>query len=153
MLTEENKALVREVFEELFSKGNLALADQAYAPDYVGHDPANPEPLRGPEGVKQDISRYRRAFPDLRFTVEDLVAEGDKVVARVTVRGTHQGELMGIAPTGKRAEVTGISIVRFAGGKIAEEWGNWDTLGLLQQIGAVPAQDSPGARTAATYEK
>ena len=141
MLTEEYKALVREVIQELFNKGNLAVADQAYAREYVGHDPASPEPLRGPEGVKQDISKYRSAFPDLHFTVEDLIAEGDRVVSRFRITGTHRGELMGIPPTGKRAVVTGISILRFAGGKIAEEWSNWDALGLMQQLGAVPPQE------------
>lgn len=139
MTTEEYKFIVREVIEEVFNKGNLAVADKAYAASYVGYDPSSPEPLRGPEGVKQDISKYRSAFPDLYFTIEDLIGEGDRVVSRFRVTGTHKGELMGIPPTGKRAEVTGISIVRFAGGKIAEEWSNWDALGLMQQLGVVPA--------------
>jgi len=143
MSTEENKALVREVVEEVFNKKNLAVADRAYARDYVGYDPATPEPIRGPEGVKKDISAYHAAFPDLRFTIEDQIAEGDRVVSRFRCTGTHRGELMGISPTGKRAEVTGISIVRIAGGRIAEEWNAWDALGLMQQLGAVPPP--PGA--------
>jgi predicted ester cyclase len=93
----------------------------------------------GPEGVKQGARGYREAFPDLSMKVEEIVAENDLVAVRWTARGTHKNELFGIAPTGKEATVTGITIDRWAGGKIAESWTNWDTLGLLQQLGAVPA--------------
>jgi steroid delta-isomerase-like uncharacterized protein len=94
----------------------------------------------GYEAYREEISAYRAAFPDLRYTVEDQLAEGDLVASRWTVRGTHRGELMGIAPTGKEIGLTGITIQRFANGKIAEEWWNWDTLGLMQQLGAIPAE-------------
>ena len=109
------------------------------ASDYIGHDPANPEPLRGPEGVKEFISTYRAAFPDARITVEQQLAEGDLVATRWSGRGTHEGELMGIEPTGKQVTVSGLTISRLEGGKIVEEFLNWDTFGMMQQLDAVPA--------------
>jgi len=139
MSAEENKRIVRRLFEEVMNRGNLALLDELVAPDYVDHDPANPPDLPpGREGLKQLISGYRAAFPDMQMTIEEQVAEGDKVVTRWTTRGTHKGELMGIAPTGKQATVTGIFIDRVKNGKLVESWANWDTLGMLQQLGAVP---------------
>ena len=132
------KALVRRELEELFGRGNLDVADEIVATDYVGHDPALPEPIRGPEGLKQMVGGYRAAFPDLEVTVEQQIAEGDLVVTRWKARGTHRGELMGIAPTGRQATITGISIERVVDGKIVEDWTNWDTLGMMQQLGAIP---------------
>jgi len=129
----------RRMIEEVFGAGKYELADELVAADAVGHDPALPETPTGPEGVKEAARGYRGAFPDLRMSAEEVVAQGDKVAIRWTARGTHKGELFGIAPTGKEATVTGITIDRWAGGKIAESWTNWDTLGLLQQLGAVPA--------------
>ena len=114
-MSEEIKALVRRQEEELFGRGNLELADEIYAPDYVGHDPSNPEEVRGLQAAKQAAADYRRAFPDLRVTVEDLIAEGDKVAARLRVRGTHLGDLNGIAPTGRRVDFTGIVMSRVEG--------------------------------------
>ena len=137
-MSEENKAIVRRQEEEVFTQGNLDAADEIYAPNYVGHDPSNPEDIRGLEAAKQAAADYRKAFPDLQVTVEDLIAEGDKVAARVRFRGTHQGELEGIAPRGKRVESTGIIISRIEGGKIAEDWANFDDLGLMRQLGAIP---------------
>jgi steroid delta-isomerase-like uncharacterized protein len=139
-LSEENKALVRRQEEELFSRGNLDAADEIYAPDYVGHDPSNPEDIRGLEAAKQAASEYRQAFPDLQVTVEDLMAEGDRVAARLRFRGTHLGELDGIAPTGRRVDCTGIVISRMEGGKIAEDWANFDDLGMRQQLRLIPEQ-------------
>ena len=138
MSTEENKAFVRRVFEEGWNAGNLDLFDEADAPDYVLHDPSVPEDVRGVEGVKRFASMYLRAFPDLHFTVEDQVAEGEKVATRWTSSATHQGELMGIPPTGNRTAVSGITISRVSGGKLAEDWNIWDTLGLMRQLGVVP---------------
>jgi steroid delta-isomerase-like uncharacterized protein len=135
---EENKAVVLRQEEEIFTRGNLDAADEIYAPGYVGHDPSNPEDVRGPEAAKRAAADYRRAFPDLRVTVEDLIAEGDKVVARLRFRGTHLGELEGIAPTGRRVDCTGIVVSRMEGGKIAEDWANFDDLGLMRQLGAIP---------------
>ena len=137
-MSEEIKALVRRQEEDLFSGGNLELADEIYAPDYVGHDPSNPEDVRGLQAAKRAAADYRRAFPDLRVTVEDLIAEGEKVAARLRVRGTHLGDLNGIAPTGRRVDFTGIVMSRVEGGRIAEDWANFDDLGMMRQLGVIP---------------
>lgn len=137
-MSEENKALVRRVFEDVWNKGNLAVVDELCATNYLGHQPSIPEGIRGPEGFKQFVTMYRTAFPDVQFTIEDMIAEGDKVVDRWTARGTHKGALMDIPPTGKQVTVTGMGIVRIEGGKAVEAWGNFDQLGLLQQLGVVP---------------
>ncbi len=140
MSTEENKALVRREIEELFNHtGDLDVAGEVYAPDFVGHDPTLPEDLHGVEAARQFAASFRGAFPDLTCTIEDQLAEGDKVVSRWTARGTHQGDLMGIAPTGKSVTVTGFDEFRVADGKIAELWQEVDMLGLMQQLGALPA--------------
>ena len=136
MSTEENKAIMRRIFE-LFNTGNLALAEEVLAADVVDHQaPPGIEP--GLAGFKQLVTMFRSAFPDIQMTIEDIIAEGDKVVARSTMRGTHQGEFMGIPPTGKQFSATSIDIVRFAGGKGVEHWGNSDDLGMLQQLGVIP---------------
>ena len=134
---EENKALVRRVIEEVWNQGKLDVAEEIFATDYIFHAPL-PGEVRGPEGPKQRVSMYRTAIPNLQLTIEDQIAEGDKVVTRWTSTGTHKGELMGIPPTDVEVTVTGIVISRIAGGKIVEDWWNWDTLGMLQQLGAVP---------------
>ena len=138
-MSEENKALARR-WADIFNQDNLDLVNEIYAPDVVGHDPAMPEDIRGVEGAREFYSMYRSAFPDTEITVEDQVAEGDKVVTRWTARGTHQGEVMGVQPSGNRVEVMGITISRIEGGKIAEEWDIYDALGMMQAIGAVPEQ-------------
>jgi steroid delta-isomerase-like uncharacterized protein len=147
MSAEDNKSLVRRVYEEIINKGNLNLADEAFASDYVYRSPGSPE-LRGPEGFKQLVTMYRNAFPDLHLDLDNLIAEGDTVVSRWTGRGTHNGELMGIPPTGKQVTVTGVVISRFAGGKAVEDWELIDSLGMLQQLGAIPAPElaAAGAR-------
>ncbi len=138
-MSEENKALARR-WADIFAQGNLDLVDEIYAPDFVGHDPAMPEDIRGVEGARDFYSMYRSAFPDAEITIEDQLAEGDKVATRWTGRGTHEGELMGVSPSGNRVEVAGITISRIEGGKVAEEWDIYDALGMMQQIGAVPEQ-------------
>src|SRR3989449_7959196 len=136
--TQTNQASVRRFYDEVFNKKNRAAIDEFIAPNQVDHA-APPGTPGGLEGAKQTLTMYLTAFPDLYFTVEDIIAEGDKVVTRLTARGTQQGEFMGIPPTGKHATVTAIDINRFAGGKSVEHWLNMDTLGLLQQLGAIPA--------------
>lgn len=138
MQPEENKAITRRFLEEIFTGGNLELVDELFAPSFVLHDPSVPQEVRGIEALKQYITMYRTAYPDTRFTVEDQIAEGDRVVTRWTGQGTHQGELMGIPPTGKRVTVTGIELDRISGGKIEESWVNYDALGMMQQLGVVP---------------
>jgi steroid delta-isomerase-like uncharacterized protein len=137
-MSESNKAVVRRLIEEVWNKGNLQVADELYGPSYTHHDPSTPDVGRGAESEKKRATLYRNAIQDLRVTVEELLAEGETVVARWSCRGTHKGELNGIAPTGKQISFTGISIARFVGGKMVEGWVNWDALGLMQQLGAVP---------------
>jgi predicted ester cyclase len=135
---EENKALVHRWFEDLFNAGNLEVADEIIAPDHVNHDPTFPDIPPGPEGQKQVVNLYRSAFTNAHISIEDQLAEGDRVVTRGTGSGTHQGELMGVAPTGNQVRVTGIIINRLSDGKIAESWTNYDALGVMRQIGAIP---------------
>jgi steroid delta-isomerase-like uncharacterized protein len=123
----------------MFVQGRLEVANELVADGWISHDPATPESPTGPEGIKQLVSGYRGAFPDLSFSIDDQIAEGDRVVTRWTARGTHEGDLWGIGATGKQGTVTGITIDRIEDGKIAETWTNWDTLGLMQQIGVVPS--------------
>jgi steroid delta-isomerase-like uncharacterized protein len=137
---EENKTVVRRFLEEIFTAGNLELVDELFAPDYVLHDPVVPDEVSGPEGMKRYVSMYRAAYPDTHFTIEDQIAEGDEVVTRWIGQGTHEGELMGIPPTGKQVTVTGIEVDRVSGGKIEETWVNYDALGMMQQLGVVPQQ-------------
>jgi steroid delta-isomerase-like uncharacterized protein len=137
MSTEANVAVARRVFDDLFNEGKLDAADEIYAPDHTSHDPQAPG-VNGAAAMKHYIGMYRAAFPDLQLSTDDIIAEGDKVVIRWTARGTHKGELMGVPPTGKQTVVTGINIFRVKDGRIAEEWVNWDTIGLLQQLGVAP---------------
>ena len=132
------KAMVNHFVEQVWIKNNLAIADELVSPDFVNHDAASPEEARGPQGFKQHVLMTRRAFPDLTFTIDDHVAEGDKVVTRWTIRGTHRGELNGIPPTGKPVVIPGISVIRVADGKVVERWGISDRLSVAQQIGAIP---------------
>ena len=136
-MSEQNKAVVRRWIAGL-NAGDLDVADEIYAPDFVMHDPGNPDRLLGPEGTKQGFAAFLAAFPDLHVTIDDIIAEGDKVVWRVSLTGTHKGEFLGIAPTGKQITNTGITIVRMVDGKFVEGWQNGDDLGMLQQIGAIP---------------
>lgn len=142
MSTEENKALVRRGYEEGLNQKNLAVFDELGAPDFVLHNASMT--TQGREAYKQFVSMYFAAFPDVHFIVEDLIAEGDNVVARHTFRGTHQGDLMGIAPTGKQVTVTGMTITRFANGRVVEQWLSFDALGMLQQLGVIPAPGQAG---------
>ncbi len=145
MSTEQNKALVRQMVGEIFNRGNMSQADEFLAPDFVEHEQLAPGLLPGREGVKQMISMLRSAFPDFRATIEDIIAEGDKVVLRMTWRGTHKGEFMGVSPTGKSVSFGVIDIIRVAGGKFAEHWGQMDSMGLMQQLGAIPAPGEGGS--------
>jgi steroid delta-isomerase-like uncharacterized protein len=140
MSAEENKATARRFMEESFGGGNPELVDELLDPDFVRYDPyIESGEVRGVQTVKENIVWFRNAFPDLSCTVEVQVAEGDKVVSRWTVRGTHRGDFFGVAGTGNRVEFTGIQIDRFdEGGKIVEERAEFDLLGAMRQIGAVP---------------
>jgi steroid delta-isomerase-like uncharacterized protein len=146
-VSEENKAILRRVNDEVFSQGNLDLVDELFSASYVLHDPGIPGgELRGTESFKQQwVSMFRTAFPDLQLSIEDQVAEGDKVVTRYTGRGTHQGELMGIPPTNNEAVVSGIIVSRVSGGRIEEEWNSFDALGMMQQLGVIPPPGQGGS--------
>ena len=137
-MSEANKVLVLRGWEEIVNQKNLDAFDEFYAANAVHHEPD--QDLQGLEEVKQYIAMYFEAFPDMSVSVEDLIAEGDKVVSRYAYLGTHQGELQGIAPTNKHIEKEGITIHRIEGGKIVEEWEQYDKLSFLQQLGAVPEQ-------------
>jgi predicted ester cyclase len=134
---QENKTIARRLLEEPWT--NVDVADDLVDDRYVGHDPSLPEPLRGPQGFKDNVSMFRAGFSDAQITVDDQIAEGDKVATRWTGRGTHTAELNGIAPTGKEITVTGLVISRIENEKVVEEWITWDTLGMLIQLGAMPA--------------
>jgi steroid delta-isomerase-like uncharacterized protein len=120
------------------NRRNIDAVDEIYASGFVGHDPAMPEDVRGVEGAREFYGMYQSAFPDVQITIEEQVAEGDTVATRWTARGTHQGELLGVPPSGNRVEVAGVTISRIEGGKVAEEWDNYDALGMMQGIGAIP---------------
>ena len=139
MSTEENKAITRRLNDEVWTKGRLEVIDELIADDFVTTVVGAPEQIRGPEGFRAFAAMYRTAFPDLRITVDEQIAEGETVVTRWTATGTHDGELMGIPATGKQATTAGVNINRISGGKLVEGWGLFDQLGLFQQLGAVPA--------------
>jgi steroid delta-isomerase-like uncharacterized protein len=132
-----NKEIVRRALEDSWQ--DPSVFDELISSDYVGHDPALPEPIRGPQGAKDNFKQYSDAFEGAQITVVDQIAEGDAVATRWQGRGRHTGELMGVPPTGKEVVVEGLNITRLRDGKIIEEWSNWDTLGMLQQIGAIPS--------------
>jgi steroid delta-isomerase-like uncharacterized protein len=139
MSIESNKAITRRVWEEIFSHGNMALADEIFSPDYIDGGPAVlPGLPPGPESGKIIASVYRNAFPDLHITVDEQIASDDKVMTRWTARGTHNGELAGIPPTGKSITVTGVTIDRIVNGLIVESWGIFDQYTMLQQLGVIP---------------
>ena len=143
MSAEENKSIYRRVYEEIVNKGNFALTDELIGEDYVYRAPGSPE-FNGPEGFKQVVTVYRTAFPDLHIAIEDVMGEGDKVVGRFTARGTHRGELMGIPPTGNSITVTGIDLSRYRDGKMVDYYEIFDALGMMQQLGVIPAPGQAG---------
>jgi steroid delta-isomerase-like uncharacterized protein len=140
---EENKAIFRRYVEEVTNRGNLDLADEIFD-RYLAHQPDGSVLERGSEHVKRFMGEFRSAFPNFHTTIEDQIAEGDKVMTRWRMSGTHRGEFRGIAPTGKKLDITGIGIFRFSSeGKVVESWDSFDQLGLMQQLGVIPAPDQP----------
>src|SRR6187455_3370069 len=146
MTIEQNKALARRWSEELWGQGNLAVADEIIASDYVRHDPGDPFPAQGPGDVKRIVSMLRSMLPDFKIEVEAMVAEGDMVVSRYTATATDTKGYMGMPPTGKSIRTPAIQIFRFANGKIVESWAARDDLGTLRQLGALPAPASAARR-------
>jgi len=149
-MSEHNKAIVRRLFTELWNNGNLSVADEVFAPNYAHYDPSTPDFGPGPDSEKKRAALYRTAFPDLHLTIEDVIAEGETVMTRWSCRGTHKGDLNGIAPTGKHITITGLTVARVSNGKIVEGYVNWDALGLMQQLGVVPQLANRAKAIAAT---
>jgi steroid delta-isomerase-like uncharacterized protein len=147
IMSEQNKALSRRNIEEVWNQRKLEVIDELVATSSVLHDPSVPGgKVAGSQGYRQFVQVYLTAFPDTHFTIHDQIADGDKVVTRWTATGTHKGDLMGIAPTGKRSTVTGITIDRYDAGKAIESWVNYDTLGMFQQLGVVPMLAPAGVK-------
>jgi len=144
MSTEQNKALARRILEEIIDRGNMSLVDELIAPDWVVH-PTPPGLPPGREGLKLMVNMYHSAFPDMKTTIHDIIAEGDKVVVRMTHSATHKGEFMGMPPTGKSVSFEEIAIMRFAEGKNVDLWSQSDSMGLMQQLGAMPAPGASGS--------
>jgi steroid delta-isomerase-like uncharacterized protein len=140
MSAEESKATMRR-YLGVFEQGNIELLDELLAPDYTNHSPATPDLPTGPEGVKAVVSMFRSAMPDLRVLVEDMIAEGDKVATRYTLEGTHEGELFGVPPTGRRLSIKSITVERVSDGRIRDHWRITDTLDMMQQLGVIPAPE------------
>ena len=134
-MSEQNKAHIRRVIEQIYNRGDLDAVDEVAAGDLVIH--AASQDIHGREGARQYVASLRTGFPDLHFTIEDQIAEGDRVVTRWTARGTHRGEFQGVPPTGREISLTGADIDRIVGGKIVECWANVDELGLMRQLGAL----------------
>lgn len=139
-MEDESKALVRRIYEEIVNQGKDEVADEILAPTFVEHipSPVPGQPTTGPKALTWFISSFRTAFPDLHVTVQQMISEGNLVVARITWRGTHRAEFMGISPTGRHIEVMGIDICRVEGGKIVEHWGQLDVVSFLQQLQLMP---------------
>lgn len=135
---EENKDVVRRFIEESFNEGRTEVIEELVDEEFVGYESAQPEPLRGPEGLRRTVEIYRSAFPDIEFTIHHLLAEDDWVAARWTASGTHEGEVMGIEPTGRRVENDGMEFDRVRDGKVVEGYVVWDALGMLRQLGVMP---------------
>jgi steroid delta-isomerase-like uncharacterized protein len=133
----ELKAAAEQYFQEVWNNGNLSAIDDRFAIDYIGHNVAGLD-VQGIEGLKQSVISYRNAFPDITFTIEDQITEGEKVMSRWTARGTNVGQLNCIPGTGKTAVVTGITIHRYSNGKCVEGWDHWDNLTMLQQLEVIP---------------
>jgi steroid delta-isomerase-like uncharacterized protein len=149
-MSEANKALVRRWFEEVWNQGREATIDELFAANGVGYGLGDTDAaLRGPDGFKPFVRNLRGALPDIHMKIEDCLAEGEKVTVRITVEGTHKGGQLGVAPTGRRIHIEGIVVVRIVNGQIVEGWNSWDQLGLLRQIGALPAVEGPDRFTTA----
>lgn len=136
-MSEENKAIVRRFYEEVWNNGNLAAVDEIFSRDLVAHDPAAPGGSHDREAAKQWFAMVRAAFPDIQFTIEDMIAEGDKVATRTLASATHRGEFMGVPPTNKQATAPELGVWRISAGKVEESWINWDALGWMQQLGVI----------------
>ena len=137
MSIETNRKVIKRYFDEVWNRGDISVLDEIIDPAYVNHTPSTPGSIPGPDDLKPVVIILRAAFPDLKFTVEDEIYEGDKVVVRCTMQGTHRGHLFGIVPTGKIVRVNQIQIDRIVDGKIVEHWRLTDELAMYRQVGAI----------------
>jgi len=144
MSVEQDKALVLRFVEEIFNRGNMSVVDEVFAADFVEHEELPAGIPRDREGVIQLTTMLRSAFPDFKATIDDIIAEGNKVVIRMTWRGTQKGEFMGVPPSGKSVAVGVIDIIRIADGQFVEHWGQMDSMGMMQQLGVIPAPGQNG---------
>ena len=144
----ENRAIVRRLYEEVWNKRRVELVDELMSPSHAMHSNHVPDSCIGPEAYKREMARFVTGFPDLRFSVEDMVAENEKVAVAWTISGTHKGEFRGISPTGKKVSIEGITINHIANGKIMDSYISLDYLGLMQQLGAAPAFRAPRGASA-----
>ncbi len=135
MSIEENKSIPHRYYDEVYNQKNLDVIDEIYNKNVISH--ISSQEIKGTDGIKEFVSKNLNGFPDIHFSIEDQIAKGDMVVTRWTFTGTHKGEFKGIAPTGKSVTATGITMGKIAKGKIIESWISWDSLGMMQQIGAV----------------
>jgi steroid delta-isomerase-like uncharacterized protein len=142
----DNAALVRRLFDEVWSKGNLNVADELLASGCTLHDPIMGD-TKGPDSLKAQVKEYRSAYPDLRFVIDDLIVSADKVFVRWTGTGTHKGPIMGVPPTGKTYAIEGMTSARLANGKILESYSQWDTVKFLQNLGVMPPLGVATTRT------
>ena len=149
-LTDKNVALVKRFFEEVWNKGNLSLVDEFLAPDFEDYNQPPGTP-RGHKGYKASVNMFRTAFPDIQFTLDQVLAEDDRVAIRLTGRGTHKGNFMGIPPTGKQVSFGGMTFIHIQDGKVAERWGISDIPGLMQQLGG-PVSHRPLAQPKSPYD-
>jgi steroid delta-isomerase-like uncharacterized protein len=138
MSVEENKALFRRWLEDVVNNNNYAAVDELLAPTYQAHFPGAPEPVDR-NGHRGMVEMFAAAFPDWKETVHEVIGEGDKVAMRVTAGGTHEGEFQGMAPTGRTVTITGMGFARIEDGRLVESWWDFDAIGLMQQLGAIPA--------------
>jgi steroid delta-isomerase-like uncharacterized protein len=138
LVSDANKAAMRQFFERVYNQGDIAFLDELTTPEFVSHDRGNPTNDR--EGVKQIVAAIKAAFPDVAFKADDVIGDDDRVAARFTMRGTQTGEFMGVPPTNKPIVVTGIDIVRFEAGRAVEHWHEWSSMELLQQLGVLGSQ-------------
>jgi steroid delta-isomerase-like uncharacterized protein len=151
MFPEMNKSIIRRWYEEVVNEGHSDVSDELFIDDYVDHDPPSPTEVwpRGPEGARQSLAAYRTAFPDLHFTIESMIAEGDQVAVRYVFDGTHRGTFLGIPATGTQVRITGIALWHVVGQKIMECWSQFDLLDFIQQVGSWPQPEQPTRDTPA----
>ena len=152
MSAEESKAVMRR-FWEVWEQGNIDLLDELLAPEYINHTLATPDLPTGPEGVKEVVSMFHSAMPDLRAVVEDMIAEGDRVATRYALEGTHRGDLFGAAPTGKHLSIKSMTVERLSEGKMVEHWRVTDELDMMRQLGAIGAPENNPSSTEEAHER